>query len=133
MAGFFLVSFVQFFGAVVLVSFVSPLVIIFVILGFLLISKSFTRYNLASIELKRIVTITMSPMISRCSEFIDGVTIIRNYNKRANFMKKFAERADIHHSAYMHEESTNFWLRFRVELTLVILVTCTVFTVIINK
>jgi ABC-type multidrug transport system fused ATPase/permease subunit len=116
-----------------LVSFISPLVVVLIIFGLSLIVKSFNRYNKSSVELKRIVQISVSPMISRCSEFIDGVTIIRGYNKRAEFMRKYGEKADIHHNAHVHEECTNFWLRFRVETTVLLVVACTIFTVIFNK
>jgi ABC-type multidrug transport system fused ATPase/permease subunit len=133
MAGFFLNGFFNFIGAFVLTSFVSPLVLIFIIIGFATLTKSFKNYLKAAIELKRIVQISMSPMISRCSEFIEGVTVIRNYNKRADFMKKYAERADVHHNAYLHDDLANTWLRWRVELMLSIFIGCTVLTVIFNK
>jgi ABC-type multidrug transport system fused ATPase/permease subunit len=133
MVGFFLNTGFNFLGAFVLTSFVSPLVIVFIFLGFLVLGRGFRKYIKTTTELKRIVQISVSPMISRCSEFIEGVTVIRNYNKRADFMKKYAVKADIHHNAFLHDELANTWLRWRVDIMLCLVVGCTVLTVIFNK
>jgi ABC-type multidrug transport system fused ATPase/permease subunit len=133
MIGFFLNAAFNFVGAFILTAFVSPLVLVFIIIGFASLSKSFKNYIKTAIELKRIVQISMSPMISRCSEFIEGVTVIRNYHKRSDFMKKYAVRADVHHNAYLHDELANTWLRWRVELMLSVFVGFMVLTVIFNK
>lgn len=132
MIGFFMTSFFNLIAAIILVSVFSPLIIVFVVTGFLILRNSFRRYFTTAVELKRLASISMSPMISKCSEFIEGVTIIRTYNKRDSFMSKFTNAADIHHTAFLNEEISNTWLRFRVDLMLIVVVALTILTVIIN-
>lgn len=132
MLGFFMTSFFNMLAAVILVSVFSPLIVLFVVVGFSMLRRSFDKYFRTAVELKRLASVSTSPMISKCSEFIEGVTVIRTYNKRDDFMRKFTNAADTHHTAFLNEEMSNTWLRFRVDAMLIVVVALTILTVVIN-
>jgi ATP-binding cassette, subfamily C (CFTR/MRP), member 1 len=81
MLSFFISTAFHYAGALILTAIISPSVIIFLFIALLLLAKSFMKYMRTTIELKRLVQISMAPMLSLSNELIEGVTVIRNYNK----------------------------------------------------
>ena len=97
MMSFFLTMGFNFVGALVLASVVSPTIIIFILFAFLLIVSSFKKFMKMTIELKRLVQVSMSPVLSISSELIEGATVIRLYRQNQAIVDKFRVKADIHH------------------------------------
>lgn len=133
MMSFFLNTGFNFAGALILTSVVSPIVIVFIFIALVIVSRSFTRYIKTTIELKRLVQLSAAPVISLSSELIEGVTIIRNYNKRKDLLVKYKERADKHHKAFFHDEQLSLWIRCRIEWCLALVVSCTIFTIVLSR
>ena len=133
MSGFFLNTAFNFAGALILTSVISPLVIVFIFIALVIISRSFGKYIRTTIELKRLVQISAAPVISLSSELIEGVAVIRSYNKKEDLLKKYQERADKHHKAFYHDEQLVMWIRARIEWSLALVVSCTIFTIVLSR
>lgn len=131
--GFFSNIFFNFIGVFALTAFVSPITIVFIVMAFVLVAKSFNKYMTTAVEIKRMIQLGNSPIISITSEFINGATIIRNYGKSHKMLEKFEVKADLYHSTYFHNQRVNIWMRAKIEYLLALVVTCTVFTIVINK
>ncbi|KAM3589807.1 hypothetical protein VKS41_000661 [Umbelopsis sp. WA50703] len=76
-----------------------------------------TYYVRASRELKRINSVTRSPIFSQFSETLIGVTTIRAYGQEAPFMNEMLNRLDENMRSYYTLWTTNRWLFVRVEMT----------------
>lgn len=133
MMSFFLNTGFDFAGALILTSIVSPAVIIFIFIALFFISRAFIKYMKTTIELKRLVQLSAAPVISLSSELIQGVSVIRNYNKKKDMIKKYQKRADKHHKAFFHDEELVLWIRSRIEGWLAIVISCTVFTMVLSR
>lgn len=131
--GFFSNIFFNFIGVFILTMVASPTTIIFIFIAFALVYRNFKIYLITAIELKRMVQMGNSPVISITSEFIEGATIIRNYGKSARMLEKFEKKADLYHSSYFHNQRVNVWMRAKIELLLTLVVACTVFSIVVNK
>jgi ABC-type multidrug transport system fused ATPase/permease subunit len=97
------------------------------------VAKNFGRYMKTIVELKRMVQIANSPVVSLSKEFIEGSTVIRAYNKGSEMLKKFEEKADLYHNSMFLQEYVNLWIRAQIEYSLALIVTFTVFSVVANK
>lgn len=133
MSCFFLNVSFTFLGSLVLASIVSPIVIILVIIGFVLILRSFVKYFKTGVELERLTQISGAPLISVGSEFINGAVIIRNYGKKEDMLKKYEKRADANHGAFFHDRMGILWIRLRVELVFAFIIVFAIYTIVLDK
>jgi ABC-type multidrug transport system fused ATPase/permease subunit len=133
MMSFFLNTGFNFLGAMVLTAVASPIVIVFIVIALVIVYRSFVKYIKTTIEIKRLVQLSAAPVISLSSELIEGVTIIRNYNKRKDMLKKYQQRADKHHKAFFHDEQLSLWIRCRIEWCLALVVSCTIFSIVLSR
>ena len=120
-------------GALILTAVISPIVILFILIALISLYKSFSLYMNVSIELKRMIQVSAAPMISLASELIEGVIVIRNYNKRGDMLVKYAEKSDDHHSVFFHDQQLNLWIRSRMEYYLAFVVSFTMFSIVVSR
>ncbi|CAF2952696.1 unnamed protein product [Rotaria sp. Silwood2] len=82
-------------------------------------------YIRASRQLKRLESVTRSPMYALFSSSLDGLTSIRAFNVQADFLNMFMERIDANSRAYFILFSTSRWFGIRLDLmtSLITLVT----------
>lgn len=133
MNSFFLNMIFSYIGSLVLAAIVSPIIILFVALGLLVISKSLVRYFKTAADVKKIVQTSSAPLISIGSEMIEGATILRAYGKNKDMLKRWEEKADIHHSAYFMDMALIVWMRVRIEFSLMFIMVLTIFSVVVDK
>ncbi|CAO3660699.1 unnamed protein product [Umbelopsis vinacea] len=76
-----------------------------------------TYYVRASRELKRINSVTRSPIFSQFSETLVGVTTIRAYGQEKSFKNEMLNRLDENMRSFYTLWTTNRWLFVRVEMT----------------
>ncbi|CAA7388820.1 unnamed protein product [Spirodela intermedia] len=77
----------------------------------------FRGYYLAtSRELTRLDSITKAPVIHHFSESVSGVTTIRCFRKEESFCKENVDRVDANLRMDFHNNGSNEWLGFRLEL-----------------
>lgn len=130
---FFLNTVFNYIGTLVLAAFFNWIIIIFILAGILLISKSLKKYMITTIELKRLIKISCAPMLSLGNELIDGVVVIRNYNQRQNQLREYQKKADLHHRCLLHDQLIIIWLRLRIEGILVIVVSLALFSFVASR
>jgi ATP-binding cassette, subfamily C (CFTR/MRP), member 1 len=102
-------------GTIVLILVASPFFLLAVVpLGvlYVYVSKYYLR---SSRELKRIDSITNSPIYSHFSETLNGVTTIRAYRAEERFRAENEARLDHNLAVYFPSASINRWLGQRLE------------------
>jgi ATP-binding cassette subfamily C (CFTR/MRP) protein 1 len=89
---------------------------VFLIIPLALLYYYFQRYYLStSRELKRLDSITRSPIYSHFQETIAGVSSIRAYSKVDRFIDNNERKLDLNQKAYYASVSSNRWLAVRLE------------------
>ncbi|GAA0148087.1 ATP-binding cassette [Lithospermum erythrorhizon] len=73
-------------------------------------------YLATSRELTRLDSITKSPVIHHFSESISGVMTIRCFRKQERFSKENVDRVNANSCMAFHNNGSNEWLGFRLEL-----------------
>jgi ABC-type multidrug transport system fused ATPase/permease subunit len=74
------------------------------------------RYLTTSRELKRIESVTRSPIYAQFSESLSGVATIRAYNAEARFSKLNMEKVDVNHQSFFFIWAANRWLCLRTDI-----------------
>ncbi|KAJ3291882.1 hypothetical protein HK104_005738 [Borealophlyctis nickersoniae] len=74
------------------------------------------QYLQASRELKRLESLSRSPIYSQFSETLTGVTTIRAYGAEERFLRQAREKVDGNHRAYFLLWAANRWLTVRTDL-----------------
>ncbi|KAI8921698.1 hypothetical protein BC831DRAFT_515070 [Entophlyctis helioformis] len=104
------------FGAVLriaLVAFVTPPFLFSI--GLLYFYYRIAKHYLASSrELKRIESVSSSPIYAQFGETLNGVSTIRAYGAEDRMIKQMEKRLDANHRAYFHLFATNQWLSLRM-------------------
>ncbi|KAI8849966.1 P-loop containing nucleoside triphosphate hydrolase protein [Chytridium lagenaria] len=73
------------------------------------------RYLKTSRELKRLESVSRSPLYSQFSETLSGVATIRAYGQSGRFSKQSQEKVDSNHRAYYLLWASNRWLTIRTD------------------
>ncbi len=98
-----------------IISFVTPLFLVFLFpLGY--IYRLSQQYYIASSrELKRLDSVSRSPIYTHFTETIDGVTVVRSYDMESTFINTNRTRLDENQKAYFCFQTANRWLGIRLE------------------
>lgn len=115
-------TFVQFFSntikvlfTLIVISWSTPPFILF-ILPLLFLYVYYQRYYLrTSRELKRLDSVSRSPIFAHFQETLGGVSTIRAYNQQSRFNFVNEARVDQNMEAYFPSVSANRWLAVRLE------------------
>jgi ABC-type multidrug transport system fused ATPase/permease subunit len=120
------------FVRLVLVSIVTPpfSVAFFLIYFYWLIAK---YYLATSRELKRIESVSSSPIYALFGESLNGTSTIRAYGAENQFLRKIEKRVDANHRAYFYLFATNQWLMFRSALLSCCIVLCAGVSILLSN
>jgi ABC-type multidrug transport system fused ATPase/permease subunit len=94
----------------------TPIILILIIplaIGSILIANPYLHI---SRDLKRLDSITRSPIYSLFTETLLGVTIIRAFNKKDYFINEIFKRIDNNNRAFFYLWVSNRWLGIRIDL-----------------
>lgn len=133
MNSYFLNMIFSYIGSLILAAIVSPIIIVFVILGILVISKSYVKYFRVAVDVKRIAQMSSAPLISIGSEFIEGAPIIRAYGKKKDMLERYQKKADLHHTSFFLDSALIVWIRIRIEFSLMVVIILTIFSIVADK
>ncbi|CAF4026761.1 unnamed protein product [Rotaria sordida] len=103
-------------GSIVIIGIINPwvlLILIPLIPAFWWIRRFFLR---SSCQLKRLESVTRSPIYTLFSSSLDGLTSIRAFNVQADFMDMFMERIDTNSRAYFLLIAAGRWFGLRLDL-----------------
>lgn len=120
-------------GTIIIMILVSPLLILVVLLLSLILWRQSHRYVKTSTELRRLVQLSLSPVLSRAKELTEGVSVIRGFKKSKFMLKNYISAADLHHNADLHEQMSGIWMRNRIHYILAVLAGCYAIAVALNK
>ena len=73
-------------------------------------------YQRSARELKRLDSVTRSPIYSHFSETVSGVATLRAYRAQRRFVAESDKRVDVNDKVYHHLWSSNRWLAVRLQL-----------------
>ncbi|XP_015787127.1 canalicular multispecific organic anion transporter 2-like [Tetranychus urticae] len=90
-------------------------------------------YIASSRQLRRIESITRSPIYSHFSETITGSTSIRAYGATDHFIQECYRKVDTNHSSFFLNIGANRWLSIRLELFGNLIVTIAAFTAVATR
>lgn len=90
-------------------------------------------YNRTSIELKRLDSISKSPIYAHFSETLGGLSTIRAYRKQDQFRGQNMEMIDINQRAYFLTIASNRWFSLYLEFFGCCLVFATAFLAVITR
>ncbi|KAJ3014895.1 hypothetical protein HKX48_004894 [Thoreauomyces humboldtii] len=113
--GEFLANMVSAIAVIILIACVTPLFLPALVPISLLYMSVARRYLRTSTELKRLDSITRSPIYSHFSETINGASTIRAYGADARFLEESNTRVDANHRAFFYLWVSNRWLGVRVD------------------
>lgn len=120
-------------GTLVVVLFVTPLAL----LGMLPILYFYWRvqqyYRASSRELKRLDSISKSPIFAHFSETLSGLSSIRAYDAGDRFVSMNEDKLDHNQRAYFAMVSANRWLNIRLEAVSTAIVFLAAFMVVIDR
>lgn len=113
-------------STIVVVSFVTPLFILCLIpiIIFYLMQQAY--FTITYRELKRLDSITRSPIVALLAETIDGVDTIRAFRAQRSLFRRILEMLDKQQNCYYLVFSAQCWLAIRLEMvgTVIILLAC---------
>jgi len=130
---FFLSALFNVVIVLILTAIVTPIVLVIFVLVLIVVIYSFGRFVQTTTEVKRLVQLATSPMISVGSEFISGITVIRGFAQNEGMVDKYKERVGKLHAADYHEQMAGLWMRSRLEYAFKIIIGLTIVLIVINK
>ena len=90
-------------------------------------------YVRSSREIKRLDSISRSPIYANFGETIDGTPVIRAYEKQTQFIQKNYQLLDLNQRAYFIISSSNCWLGIRLEFAGTVIIGATALLSVIGK
>ncbi|CAG8520388.1 12933_t:CDS:10 [Funneliformis mosseae] len=113
-AGYFRTLF-SVIATIVVISFSTPLFVFVIIPMIFMYNYIQTYYLSTSRELKRLDSVTRSPIYAHFQETLGGVSTIRAYQQANRFIEENEVRLDTNQRAYFPSISCNRWLAVRLE------------------
>jgi len=119
------IAYIQFYAqsciraltVVAVIGFISPMFLVFapfVGVFYIYVAK---LYLTTSRELKRLDSVTRSPIYSQFSETLTGVGTVRAYSSEIRFQSRNRERVDSNHKPFFYMWAANRWLCLRTDIT----------------
>ncbi|KAJ3033391.1 hypothetical protein HDV00_006388 [Rhizophlyctis rosea] len=124
MVAFFIMMLLGAFVTMFVVGFVTPLFLLAIAPISILYFQIANRYLQCSRELKRLDSVSRSPIYSLFSETLNGCSTIRAYGDEERFMADNRGRIDANHRAFWWLWATNRWLAFRIDFIAAMAVFC---------
>uniref|UniRef100_T1JBI7 ABC-type glutathione-S-conjugate transporter n=1 Tax=Strigamia maritima TaxID=126957 RepID=T1JBI7_STRMM len=109
-------TFLQVISTIVIISISTPIFLIIAIPISILFYVVQRFYIFTSRQLKRLESITRSPIFSHFSETLSGASTIRAYSLENQFVSNFQQKVDTNHGCYYPSIIANRWLSIRLEL-----------------
>ncbi|CAF0920721.1 unnamed protein product [Adineta ricciae] len=107
-------------GSVIVIVLINPLVSIVVIP--LIVATWYLRnfHIVSGRQLRRLESVTRSPVYAFFSSSLDGLTTIRAFKVQEDFKKTFFELIDANTRAYVPMLASNHWLGFHLDLIVIL-------------
>lgn len=103
-------------GIVLVILYSTPVVLIGLVPITAVAVSTARRYLATTRELKRLDSISRSPIYSFFSETLSGILTIRAYHAEKRFLARENNLVDVNHQCYLYQWACNRWLGLRVDL-----------------
>lgn len=103
-------------STVVLITIITPQFLLVAVLVMVLYALVGNFYLATSRELKRLDSISRSPIYQHFSETLVGVTTIRAYGDESRFLQENLQKIDDNNKPFFYLWVANRWLSFRIDL-----------------
>ena len=104
------------FSSIIVVGVITPMYFAFAAVCLVVYYFTIKYYMLTSVELKRLEANTRAPLISHIQETINGIYVIRAFNKGDNFINKFFRRQKEYIIAFNNQNYANRWISLLTDL-----------------
>ena len=123
----------DYIGTLILIGIAAPYTFILILVLVVTAAFNLRRYIISATELKRILKLAISPLLSKVNEMITGATVLRTFGLKDHVLGEFEKISDILTSVFLHEYLSSMWFRVRTEYTIFALVAVTMFCITINR
>ncbi|KAK0412633.1 hypothetical protein QR680_006320 [Steinernema hermaphroditum] len=128
-----LASFFNLLGALVLIFYPLPLLIPLFVVIFVVYYALQRYYRYTTCEVKRLTTVSLSPLYSHISDTVNGLSTIRAHRFVDRFTDMLKERLTDNLRAQYSALASGQWLSVRMQLMGVLMVTIVAFTAVIQS
>ncbi|CAN7081183.1 unnamed protein product [Brassica oleracea var. botrytis] len=111
-----LANFVGLLGIVLVLSYVQVLFLLLLLPFWYIYSKLQFFYRSTSRELRRLDSVSRSPIYASFSETLDGSSTIRAFNSEEHFVARFIEHLTLYQRTSYSEIIASLWLSLRLQL-----------------
>ncbi|KAL0738072.1 hypothetical protein Bca4012_014282 [Brassica carinata] len=111
-----LANFVGLLGIVVVLSYVQVLFLLLLLPFWYIYSKLQFFYRSTSRELRRLDSVSRSPIYASFTETLDGSATIRAFNSEEHFVARFIEHLTLYQRTSYSEIIASLWLSLRLQL-----------------
>lgn len=130
---FLLFSIVNMFCVIVLVTVITPTFVVPGVIIAILYWLIGSYYLATSRDLKRLNSVTRSPIYVQFNESVNGVMTIRAYGCQQRFLNENYDRVDSNNRPFIWMWATNRWLHARVETLGAFVGFCTGFVLVMSR
>ncbi|CAB3410442.1 unnamed protein product [Caenorhabditis bovis] len=128
----FVMGFLSFFGSVVVIIFLNPLVFLATVPLAVIIAFLRKVYISRARELKRLEATTRSPMNTHISSTMNGLTTIRAFGKEPDMIAKFYVVQDRNTTATHLNLIASRWFAVNIDIIVAFFITATAFISVLN-
>ncbi|EXB55132.1 ABC transporter C family member 13 [Morus notabilis] len=111
-----LANFVGLLGIAVVLSFVQILFLLLLLPFWYIYSKLQFFYRSTSRELRRLDSVSRSPIYASFTETLDGSSTIRAFNSKDYFLERFMKHVTLYQKTSYSELTASLWLSLRLQL-----------------
>ncbi|XP_031389468.1 ABC transporter C family member 13 isoform X2 [Punica granatum] len=128
-----LANFVGLLGIAVVLSYVQVLFLFLLLPFWFIYSRLQFFYRSTSRELRRLDSVTRSPIYSSFTETLDGSSTIRAFNSQDFFWAKFIEHVALYQRTSLSELIASLWLSLRLQLLAAFIISFVAITSVIGS
>ena len=120
-------------STLVIISMAFPLFLVILVIISIYYVYEGCYYIKSSREIKRLDSISRSPIYANFGETLDGTSVIRAYQVQQQFIQKNYDLLDLNQRAYFIISSANCWLGIRLEFAGTIIIGAAAFFSVLQK
>ena len=108
-------------GSFILTGISTPFFLVVLLPVMFLLGKYVEKFLRTSTELRRLIRLSKSPILTTTSELVNGLTTIRAYEYQENMSEKWRKFHNISQKVFLHEIYAQAWITYKSEMTLMLI------------
>ncbi|CAK7336312.1 unnamed protein product [Dovyalis caffra] len=127
-----LANFVGLLGIAVVLSYVQVFFLLLLLPFWFIYSKLQFFYRSTSREMRRLDSVSRSPIYASFTETLDGASTIRAFKSEDFFLEKFMEHVTLYQRTSYSEMIASLWLSLRLQLLAAVVISCVAMMAVIG-